>query len=929
MLPFSFYKNGITNKIPNREISLERAVELIKGDTYKADIERLRSSGDPSIRAVVKKGLDYFTFSGTFKKRLTDSLIQHSGLICLDFDDLEDLPRIQYLMPLVPWVAACFVSPSGTGLKVIIPIDGTYHQEAFQALEKVFKSDYAIEVDKSGKDVTRACFVSHDPEIYYNPNAEQFVFDIESWGSSNIYPEKITKLWEKQLLPASQKFERDKHLARILYCVEQIERDKIDITSDDYDDRLLVGFALSTLGEDARELYHRAVQYNDAYSPQDADDKFTNALTTSKFKTPAKFYTLCKNFNIQTSEPKTIAQKKDEADYKELIGNDANADDYLKYGIWENNGTYWSLNLKNKAVEISNFNLRILYHVETSDEEAYRLIEIKNIHGHKAVVKMNTDDFVSVGSFKKVVARKGNFIFKGGEPELCRLQDKLQREERPTKLVKQLGWNRRGKFYAFANGIYDVTLDQFLTIDEYGIVEHRISDGAEGYTAQNYFIPALSKIFSEKEDMFANDKKFILKQSSITFQVWAEQYCKVFGKQGEVALVFYLVAIYSDIIFRDMGRRLPLLNVYGKRGTGKGALIGSLLRLFGEGQDQLMLGGASTAVGFMRKFAQFSNAIVWLDEYKNNLKANFIESLKNIYDRIGYERGKKDNTFQTESTPILSACILSGQEMPTIEPALFTRNILLSLTVTKHTESEKEQYRKLASMEEAGLSGITIYLMKHRPVIEDQFKHVFVAEQKSLIKELNNNEVDDRMISNYASIMAVAEIFDSLEAMPFNRLKFKELCRHTLLEQFYILKGSDDASKFWDIVETVFTEGRIKEGEQFQLRNGYLYLRVQDIYQHYAETLQKRKDPNMLDKATLEKYLESDPKSFIARERRMFGGAQKWCFVFKYAELGVDLIKANTPEELKSKYLEMNIEYVDETERVSLANDAKPDDLPF
>lgn len=923
MLPFSFFKSGIKNKIPNKEITLERAVQLIKSDTYKEDIVRLRTSTDDHIRAVVKKGLDYFTFSGTFKKRLTDSLIKHSGLICLDFDDLHDVAFTKEQIVLLPWVTACFVSPSGNGLKVIVKINGDHHLAAFKALELEFVK--SIKVDPSGKDVTRACFVSWDPEIYFNPDAQEFVFEINEEPKKEVMVQ--TGSTHSEDMSPSKQFEHNKNLKRIEFVVEQAENNQIDLTGD-YSDWQLIAFSLATLGEDGRIYWHRISRIYSGYDEKEANEKFDNALAKGRFKTPAKLFSIAKDYGLAVALPKTIAEKKEEADYKEIIGNEANADDYLKFGIWENNGTYWSLNLKNKAIEISNFNMRILYHVETSDEEAYRLIEIKNIHGHKAVVKMNTDDFVSVGSFKKVVARKGNFIFKGGETELCRLQDKLQREERPTKLVKQLGWNRRGKFYAFANGLYDVSMDTFLSVDEYGIVEHRIEDGDNGYQAQNYFIPALSKIFSDKEDMFANDKKFVLKQSSISFNEWAEQYCKVFGKQGEIALVFYLVSIYSDIIFRDMGRRLPLLNVYGKRGTGKGALIGSLLRLFGEGQDQLMLGGASTAVGFMRKFAQFSNAIVWLDEYKNNLKANFIESLKNIYDRIGYERGKKDNTFQTESTPILSACILSGQEMPTIEPALFTRNILISLTVTKHTESEKEQYRKLSGMEDAGLSGITISLMKHRPVIEERFKHVFVAEQKSLIKELNNNEVDDRMISNYAAIMAVAEIFDSLETMPFNRLKFKELCRQTLLEQFYILKGSDDASKFWDIVETVFTEGRIKEGEQFQLRNGYLYLRVQDIYQHYAETLQKRKDPNMLDKATLEKYLESDTKSFIARERRMFGGAQKWCFVFKYAELSVDLIKANSTDELKAKYKEMQIEYVEEAERGMVNNDIK-DDLPF
>lgn len=929
-MKFSFYKNGITNKVPTKDITLSRALELIQGEAYREDVERLRKATDESLTKTIKKGLDYFTFSGTFTKRLTDNLVKHSGLICLDLDDLnEELFRIKEWLKADPFTLAVFISPSGKGLKVLVRIDGEKHLASFRALEVYYKQNFEVELDKSGKDVTRACFVSYDPDLHYNEKAEVFEVDGEA-DAPDAVPAASAEVQEEKGLSASQRFELAKHLKRVQYAVEQIEREKVDITSNDYDDRLLVGFALSTLGEEARPLYHRVVQFNDAYEPKDADYKFTDALTKSKFKTPAKFYTLCKNFNIKTSEPKTIAEHRDEADINDIIGDEYGANDYLKFGIWEMDGTYWSLDQKSKKVNISNFKMRILYHVETSDEEAYRLIEIKNIHGHSAVVKMNTDDFVSVGSFKKVVARKGNFIFKGSEPDLCRLQDKLQREERPTKLVKQLGWNRRGKFYAFANGIYDVADNCFLMVDEYGIVEHRVLDKENVSHPQNYFIPALSKIFAEKEDLFANDKKFVLKKSEIGFSTWAKQYCQVYGKQGELGLAFYLMAIYSDIIFRDMGRRFPLLFVYGKRGTGKGTLIGSLLRLFGDGQDQLMLGGASTVVGFMRKFAQFCNAIVWLDEYKNNLKANYIESLKNVYDRIGYERGKKDNTFQTESTPILSACILSGQEMPTIEPALFTRNILVSLTETKRTEAAKEQYRKLLDMEDAGLSGITVDLLKHREYIDANFKDVYVREQKNLAREINNNEVDDRLIINYAALMAIVDLFDQTGvALPFNRNEFKALCRQNLMEQFFILKGSDDASKFWDIVESLFNDNRIQENKHFQLKNGYLYLRVQDIYQEYAEALQKRKDPNMLDKATLEKYLESDAKTFIARERKMFGGAQKWCFVFKYNELGVDLIRADNVEHLKQRYREMEVEFTDDVERASLVDVPVEDNLPF
>jgi hypothetical protein len=703
--------------------------------------------------------------------------------------------------------------------------------------------------------------------------------------------------------------EKEKYLKRAEYVVEQIERDRTDLTTIGEDLHAMI-MALSVLGPEGKELFLRIAAINTEYLT--AEDDWETYSAKNKYKGPQAFFTKVANYGLEVKLPKTLQEAKKEVSIKDIIGDEDNVEDFLKYAIYCQGGTYWSLDSKNVAYNISNFSMRILYHVETSDDEAYRLIEIKNIHGHTSVVKMNTDDFVSVGAFKKVVARKGNFLWKGNDVDLCRLQDKLQREERPTKLVKQLGWNRRNRFFAFANGIYCTLKNKFLRVDEYGIVEHNVVEEDKTEKKQNFFIPALSKIFAEKEDLFANDKKFVFQESKSTFKDWSEQYVKVYNTQGQMALVFYLMALNSDIVFRDLNKRFPLLFLYGKRGSGKGTLIASLMRLFGEGQDQLMLGGASTVVGFMRKFSQFSNAIVWLDEYKNNLKASFIESLKNIFDRIGYERGKKDNTFQTESTPIHSACILSGQEMPTIEPALFTRTILLSLMESKFTDEQRDNMSALREMEKHGLSGITVQLLEHREWFDEQFRIVFEVEQKKLMKEVNNNEIDERMFVNYAAMIATAEVLSTKIDLPFNMVSFRQLCKKNILEQFFVLKGSDDTSKFWDVVETLFTDGRIKENEHFQLQSGYVFMRVQDVYQAYARALGERKDPNVLDKETLYNYLENDAKSFICKRKKFFGGAQKWSMQFKYEEIGINLIKAESEDALRRKYKDMGIEFMPE-----------------
>jgi hypothetical protein len=315
----------------------------------------------------------------------------------------------------------------------------------------------------------------------------------------------------------------------------------------------------------------------------------------------------------------------------------------MMFGVYEYGGKYYNIREKR---EVTNFTMRTLYHVQTGDDTAYKIIELKTIVFNKSeVIRINTDDLCSVSSFKKIIARRHGFHFKGTDIDLIGISEKLSHDEEPTRFVKVLGYNKRGNFYAFANGIVDCNNNEyeFKPVDEYGIVKH-----------QDYslFIPAMSKIFAEKDDQFINDKKFIYIMGQVKLKEWAKQFTRVYGKKGSAVIIFFISCMYRHIIYKAMQRRFPMVFLYGQRGSGKGTLMESALHLFGVPQDQLMLGGESTSKGFMRKLAQYCDAVVWLDEYKNNVKKEKIESLKNIYDGIGYERAKADNTFETTSTPI-------------------------------------------------------------------------------------------------------------------------------------------------------------------------------------------------------------------------------------------------------------------------------------
>ena len=101
-------------------------------------------------------------------------MIEHSGLLCLDFDHLSDVQSLfeRLLIDEYFETQLLFRSPSGDGLKWIVPINVAElpHGDYFRAVANYVRSVYGVEVDKSGRDVSRACFLPFDPQAFINPN---------------------------------------------------------------------------------------------------------------------------------------------------------------------------------------------------------------------------------------------------------------------------------------------------------------------------------------------------------------------------------------------------------------------------------------------------------------------------------------------------------------------------------------------------------------------------------------------------------------------------------------------------------------------------------------------------------------------------------------------------------------------------------------
>ena len=169
----TIFKNIKSIEAPfHRPLSV--VLNRIKNGTSKEIINKIRLERRKDSRQELKKGLPAICFSGEFTKRNDTSLVQHSGIICLDFDGYETKKELQNdkdRMTKDKYVLSVFISPSGNGIKVLvkIPFDVDNHINYFNSLNNYFSSP---RFDKTSRNVSRVCYESYDPLIYTNDESE-------------------------------------------------------------------------------------------------------------------------------------------------------------------------------------------------------------------------------------------------------------------------------------------------------------------------------------------------------------------------------------------------------------------------------------------------------------------------------------------------------------------------------------------------------------------------------------------------------------------------------------------------------------------------------------------------------------------------------------------------------------------------------------
>lgn len=195
----SFFSNIKAVKYPNHVPLMELLRKIGECDkSIKRIVDVIAKEQDKSTRNKLKeKLLPVFCPNGTFQKREDQALIDMSGVVCLDLDDVKDLQGEKNRLKAFPCVLSIFRSPSQNGLKVLVLhdlIDPMRFHDMYSYLGERLGLTRRTDLifDTSCGHVSRACFMSVDKDIYINDSAIAYHVDIDA------LPQSISKPVAKQ-----------------------------------------------------------------------------------------------------------------------------------------------------------------------------------------------------------------------------------------------------------------------------------------------------------------------------------------------------------------------------------------------------------------------------------------------------------------------------------------------------------------------------------------------------------------------------------------------------------------------------------------------------------------------------------------------------------------------------------------------------------
>ena len=195
------YRNNITL----RQLDLSEVVQTIQGQTYEELCEQLRYvyplaevrqkyDATDSLIDFYTKELPKVCFTSQMENRNKQRMMRaYNGLVLLEVNNLagfEEAEAVRKGASQIPYTLLAFVGASGRSVKMVCRgelFDGglpegdedinRFHTNLYEKARVAYNMQLGVTIEKLEPTRDRDCYLSYDPNLYYNPSAQPFYTD--------------------------------------------------------------------------------------------------------------------------------------------------------------------------------------------------------------------------------------------------------------------------------------------------------------------------------------------------------------------------------------------------------------------------------------------------------------------------------------------------------------------------------------------------------------------------------------------------------------------------------------------------------------------------------------------------------------------------------------------------------------------------------
>lgn len=590
-------------------------------------------------------------------------------------------------------------------------------------------------------------------------------------------------------------------------------------------------------------------------------------------------------------------------------------DQFMEDGFCEVGNTYF-FQEQNGFFKGTNFKINPLFHIYGRNDNK-RLCEVISEKGIKTLVDFESKDFVNFGRLQETLIEEGNYFWYAGTSNLHfkLVTKKILDNFIMAHELKTLGIQAEG-FYAFADCVYHQ--NTLKRVNQYGIIqldnEDDEADNSEySKKIKHYYSPAFSEIYKnirEDDDPYENDRFLIYKESPVTIEQWMKQLVRVYGfEKASIGIAFLFGTIIRSYIVKQ--GEFPLMGMFGEKGSGKSQFAESLSAFFFHMMPAFDLNNG-TMVGFYRRLARTKDTVAYLEEYSDNIKFEMGQAMKNSFDNRGREKGSMSSDNRTSISKVNTSIMYAGQYLPGFdEGSLAERTLILHFQkkmADDYTIEDKTEFMRLKNWQEKGLTSLVIDVLKYRTDMMKQFHPTVNEIQRNIREEFKSVEYSERMMMNYANILAPIKMLQGKIDFPFTYEEFYKHCKNEIISNSDLVTEIGGMTEFWKILEYLVTStalvnidqhvkierskvvkgrrkiaGKMEDDHYINTdESQILYIDFNKVYGEYQKEAVKRQ-VEVIGESTLKNYFKSKKYFVRSNVTKRIGDRSPSCYTFNYS----------------------------------------------